>query len=152
MSAQQPLDVLIGLARDAVDAATRELGSLQATRLQAERQLQMLEGYLEDYRVRLQQAICSGLSAAAWQNYQRFIGTLEGAIGEQRNVLRHAEGRLDDGRVSWQQETRKLNAFDTLAQRREQAQAQQALKREQRATDEFAAQQMRRRFQPETQS
>lgn len=153
MSAEQPLDILIGLARDDVDAATRELGSLQASRSNAERQLQALEGYLHDYRERLHQAIQQGLSAAAWQNYQRFIVTLEGAIGEQRNVVQHVQGQLDTGRRTWQQRKQRLSAFDALAERRGRASARQATRLEQRTNDEFALQQQaRRRNRPDRQA
>lgn len=146
MADPQPLDTLIALTTDQVDAAARELGMLQSRRTEAERQLQMLEQYLADYRDRLLQATQQGLSAAAWQNYQRFIVTLEGAIAEQRQVLDHADVQLAGGRRNWQQHKTRLNAYDTLAERRERALAVVAGRREQRATDEVSARLARRRI------
>ncbi|GAA5234013.1 flagella biosynthesis chaperone FliJ [Verticiella sediminum] len=144
MAKPQPLDTLVELATEKVDTAARELGLLQGRRQEAERQLRMLEQYLADYRTRLQQSIQQGLSAAAWQNYQRFIVTLEAAIGEQQGVLAHAEAQLDDGRRNWQQHKTRLNAYDTLLERREQAIVIQTGRREQRATDEVSARLARR--------
>ena len=145
MQTSLPLDTLIELAREKVDSATRTLGSLQSARSTAQRQLEMLEDYLGDYRVRLQQAVQQGLSAAGWQNYQRFIATLEAAIGEQRNVLVHAEGQLDAGRQIWQDNKRQLNSFDALAERRQRAEAVLNNRRAQKANDEFSARLVQRR-------
>ena len=145
MPTSQPLDILIDLAREKVDEATRELGSLQSARTAAERQLAMLEDYLGDYRVRLQQAQQRGLTAAGWQNYQRFIATLEGAIAEQRRVLEHASGMLETGRVAWQDHKRRLNSFDALAERRVRSDAVINGRREQKANDEFSARLVQRR-------
>lgn len=145
MSISQPLDTLLELAQVQVDDATRELGRLQSARSAAERQLHMLEDYLGDYRARLQQAVQQGLSAAGWQNYQRFIATLEAAINEQRKLLEHTEVELDSGRRCWQDQKRRLNSFDALAQRRQRHEAIQNQRREQKANDEFSAQLVLRR-------
>lgn len=145
MHRQQPLDTLIGLARDQLDHATRELGGLQQAQLSAENQLAALENYLSDYRLRLQNAVQSGLSAAGWQNYQRFIGVLESAIAEQRRVVQNSAQELAQGQNQWRDRQRDLNAFDTLAQRRQQQQRQAAERRDQRLADEHAARMMQRR-------
>lgn len=145
MPPSQPLDILIDLAREKVENATRELGSLQSARTAAERQLSMLEEYLSDYRVRLKEAQQRGLTAAGWQNYQRFIATLEGAIAEQRRALEHASSLLDAGRVAWQDHKRRLNSFDALVERRVRSEAIFAGRREQKANDEFSARLVQRR-------
>lgn len=143
-----PLDTLSELAQDQLEQATLALGQLQQNLLAAQQQLEMLEGYLHDYRVRLQDSIQHGLSAAGWQNYQRFISTLEGAIGEQRNVVTQAESRLSAGRTNWQSCKQRLNSFDTLRTRREQARTVVENRREQRANDEFSARLVQRRADP----
>ncbi|MBB1175041.1 flagellar export protein FliJ, partial [Klebsiella pneumoniae] len=88
---------------------------------------------------RLQQAMTTGMSASDCHNYQRFIGTLDDAIGQQQNVLRQADENLAKGRLYWQQEKRKLNSYDALAQREMRAQAVVESRREQRANDEYSA-------------
>lgn len=140
-----PLDMLTDLARDQLDQATLALGQLQQNLLSAQQQLDMLESYLHDYRLRLQDSVQHGLSAAGWQNYQRFITTLEGAIAEQRAVVRHAETQLSGGRDNWQDCKKRLNSLDTLRARRTQAETVATNRREQRANDEFSARLVQRR-------
>ncbi|WP_459667710.1 flagellar export protein FliJ, partial [Achromobacter xylosoxidans] len=117
MPSQLPLDMLINLAKESTDEAARLLGRLSTERTNAERQLGMLQDYRQDYLERLQQAMTTGMSASDCHNYQRFIGTLDDAIGQQQNVLRQADENLAKGRLYWQQEKRKLNSYDALAQR-----------------------------------
>lgn len=145
MSQPKPLDTLMGLARDQLHDATRQLGGLQTARTGAVRQLEQLEGYLADYRSRLQQAVQEGLSAAGWQNYQRFIGVLEGAITEQRRVLEQTEQQLAQGQAHWHEQQRRVSSFDALAERQKQQQQQVFQRREQRAADEFSARMVQRR-------
>lgn len=139
MPSQLPLDMLINLAKESTDEAARLLGRLSAERSNAERQLAMLNDYRQDYLERLQQAMTSGMSASDCHNYQRFIGTLDDAIGQQQGVLRQADDNLSKGRLYWQQEKRKLNSYDALAQREMRAQAVVESRREQRANDEYSA-------------
>jgi len=139
MPSQLPLDTLIGLAKDSADDAARALGRLSAERNHAEQQLSMLQDYRQDYLARLQAAMQSGMSAADCHNYQRFIATLDDAIGQQAAVLRQADSHLAQGRTHWQQQQRRLNSFDALAERERRAQAVVETRREQRASDEFAA-------------
>ncbi|MCD0506173.1 flagellar export protein FliJ [Bordetella petrii] len=139
MPSQLPLDTLIGLAKESTDDAARALGRLNAERNHAEKQLSMLQDYRQDYLQRLQNAMQSGMSAADCHNYQRFIGTLDDAINQQTAVLRQADTHLAHGRVHWQQQQRRLNSFDALAERERRALALAENRREQRANDEFAA-------------
>jgi len=139
MPSQLPLDTLIGLAKESADDAARVLGRLNAERNHAEQQLSMLQEYRQDYLARLQAAMQAGMSAADCHNYQRFIATLDDAIGQQAAVLRQADSHLAQGRTHWQQQQRRLNSFDALAQRERRAQAIVQTRREQRASDEFAA-------------
>ncbi|PND34967.1 flagellar export protein FliJ [Achromobacter pulmonis] len=139
MPSQLPLDMLINLAKESTDEAARLLGRLNAERGNAERQLGMLHDYRQDYLTRLQQAMVSGMSASDCHNYQRFIGTLDDAIGQQQAVLRQADENLAKGRQHWQQEKRKLNSYDALAQREVRARAVAESRREQRANDEYSA-------------
>ncbi|CAJ49320.1 flagellar protein, partial [Bordetella avium 197N] len=136
---QLPLDMLIGLAKESTDDAARELGRLSAQRANAEQQLNMLYEYRHDYLKRLQDAMVAGMPAADCHNYQRFIGTLDDAISQQANVLHSADMQLMQGRLHWQQQKRKLNSFDTLAQRDARSRALIETRREQRANDEISA-------------
>jgi flagellar FliJ protein len=131
--------MLIELAKDHTDQAARRLGSLHAARNNAEQQLSMLNDYRADYLQRLQDAMINGMSAADCHSYQRFIATLDDAIDQQRTVLEQAATHLEEGKSQWREERRKLNSFDALAQRREQLQAREDSRREQRLNDEYSA-------------
>ena len=139
MPSQLPLDTLIDLAKESADEAARVLGKLNAERNHAEQQLSMLQDYRQDYLQRLQTAMQSGISAADCHNYQRFIGTLDDAIHQQFAVLRQADTHLAQGRLHWQQQQRRLNSFDALAERERRALAVLETRREQRVNDEFAS-------------
>ena len=99
----------------------------------------MLQDYRHDYLERLQQAMTSGMSASDCHNYQRFIGTLDDAIVQQQGVLQQADENLNKGRLYYQQEKRKLNSYDALAQRAQRAEAVAESRREQRLNDEYSA-------------
>ena len=138
MPSQLPLDMLINLAKESTDEAARLLGRLSAERTNAERQLGMLQDYRHDYLERLQQAMTSGMSASDCHNYQRFIGTLDDAIVQQQGVLQQADENLNKGRLYYQQEKRKLNSYDALAQRAARRSVAES-RREQRLNDEYSA-------------
>lgn len=139
MSDRLPLAMLLDLARERCDEATRQLGQLNSVKLNADKQLSMLQDYRLDYLNRLQDAMVNGMPAADCHNYQRFINTLDEAIGQQNSAVAQADVQLQGGRVQWQQEKRKVNSFDALAQRELRARAIDEGRREQRTSDEYAA-------------
>lgn len=141
-----PLAMLIELAQNKTDEATRRLGQLQRAQIGAAQKLELLIQYRQEYCDQLQLQMQGGVSSSRWRNFQHFIGTLDGAIEQQRAVAAQADTRLAHGRSDWQSNKRRLNSFDTLAERVKQQQAQQANKREQRASDEHAARQFRMRM------
>lgn len=139
MPSHLPLDTLIDLAKEHADTAARALGRLNQERLHAEKQLDLLRDYRNDYLTRLQQTMISGMTASDCHNYQRFITTLDDAIGQQVAALDALNVNLEKSRLHWQQQQRKLNAFDTLAQREARAARVVAERREQRVNDEHSA-------------
>ena len=139
MPSHLPLDMLIDLAKDNADEAARALGRLNQERQHAEKQLTLLRDYRNDYLTRLQKTMISGMTASDCHNYQRFITTLDEAIGQQIAALDALNVNFEKSRLHWQQQQRKLNAFDTLAQREARAARVVADRREQRASDEHAA-------------
>ena len=139
MASTLPFDTLMELAQEAVDAAAKRLGTITAMRANAQRQLDMLLDYRQDYLVRLQNMMAQGMASSDCQNYQRFISTLDSALQQQRDVLVRADEDLAVCREQWQQAQRKHNAFDALMVRDRRARQVVEARREQRATDEFAS-------------
>ncbi|MGJ7527664.1 flagellar export protein FliJ [Variovorax sp. GB1P17] len=139
MSSKLPLDMLIDLAKNQTDDAARRLGALQSAHLSARQKLDLLLQYRQDYHDQLDALMRGGLPSSQWRNYRNFLGTLDGAIEQQRAIATQTETRLDRGRTDWQQEKRRLNSFDTLAERVRMQELMAQAKREQRDSDERAA-------------
>ncbi|MCG7598647.1 flagellar export protein FliJ [Halomonas sp. McH1-25] len=152
VQATTPLDTLISLTRDTRDNASIELGNLRRDLQSANAQLETLTRYRFEYRQRLQQAMESGIGPDSWRNYQQFLASLDAAIARARQTLGEREARLNQGQKRWQNEQRKLSAYDTLATRRETAVQQRANRQEQRLADEMAAGLVLRRQRQETNS
>ncbi|TDF64408.1 flagellar export protein FliJ [Cupriavidus sp. L7L] len=139
MAKPSPLNTLAGLAQNDTDAAARELGRLQGSRTQAEQQLNQLTQYRHEYRARMQAVAAEGMTSSRWQDFSRFLDSLDQAIRQQTAALAKAEADLLAGRTRWQHQKRRLNSFDTLIARAEAREEQVAARREQRANDEYAA-------------
>ncbi|WP_439686691.1 flagellar export protein FliJ [Cupriavidus oxalaticus] len=139
MAKPSPLNTLADLAQNDTDAAARDLGRLQGLRTQAEQQLNQLTQYRQEYRARMQAVAAEGMTSSRWQDFSRFLDSLDHAIRQQTTALAKAEADLLAGRNRWQHQKRRLNSFDTLIARAEAREDQIAARREQRANDEYAA-------------
>jgi flagellar FliJ protein len=89
--------------------------------------------------------MAQGVAASRWQNFQNFIGTLDGAIEQQRALSEQAKVKLLHGRTDWQNQKRRLSSFDTLADRVRQQELVTLNRREQRDSDEHTSRQFRLR-------
>lgn len=141
MPQKLPLATLIELAQTKTDEATRRLGQLQNAQTSASAKLDMLVQYREDYLAQFSQQMQDGLPASQVRNFQNFIGTLDGAIEQQRALTQQASTRLGHGRSDWQSHKRRLSSFGTLADRVRQFELAVAGKKEQRESDERSARQ-----------
>ena len=141
MANKLPLATLIELAQSKTDAATRRLGQLQNAHTSAAEKLELLLQYRQEYLDQLQSQMRDGVASAQLRNFQHFIGTLDDAIEQQRALTSQADTRLAHGRGDWQHTKRRLNSFDTLADRVRQQEITALNKREQRDSDERTARQ-----------
>ncbi|SUC40094.1 flagellar biosynthesis chaperone [Proteus mirabilis] len=68
MREQSPLVTLRELAQTAAEQAAVQLAQVRQSHQQMEQQLNMLIGYQDEYRVRLNQTLnVGGMSSASWQ-------------------------------------------------------------------------------------
>lgn len=141
MTNKLPLATLIELAQSKTDEATRRLGQLQNAHTSAAKKLELLLQYRQEYLDQLQVQLRDGVASAHLRNFQHFIGTLDDAIEQQRALTLQADTRLAHGRGDWQHTKRRLNSFDTLADRVRQQEMIALNKREQRDSDEHTARQ-----------
>lgn len=141
MANKLPLDTLIELAKDKNDEATRKFGLLQTAHTTAAKKLDILMEYRSDYIKKFDLQLAKGVPSFELRNFQAFICTLDGAIEEQRLFTKITNTRLDTGRGDWQHSKRRLNSFNTLADRVRQQELVIINKREQRDSDEHTARQ-----------
>ena len=141
MANKLPLATLIELAQSKTDEAARRLGQLQNAHTSAAEKLELLLQYRLEYLDQLQVQLRDGVASAQLRNFQHFIGTLDDAIEQQRALTLQADTRLAHGRSDWQHTKRRLNSFDTLADRVRQQEMIALNKREQRDSDEHTARQ-----------
>lgn len=139
MREQSPLVTLRELAQTAAEQAAVQLAQVRQSHQQMEQQLNMLIGYQDEYRVRLNQTLnVGGMSSASWQNYQQFLKTLELTIEQHKQQLRHWQAQLDLATEHWREKQQRLNAFETLDQRAEDSRKRQLDRIEQKQMDEYA--------------
>jgi flagellar FliJ protein len=139
MATSSALETLIELATKSTDEAAKRLGRAIKAGDDAEQKLAMLVQYRDEYASRLQARMMSGFTASGYRNFQFFLDKLDAAIEGQQQVIQSAQRRVEDERKAWQGSERKRISYDTLATRAMKAQEMQAMKREQKQTDEFAA-------------
>ena len=139
MREQSPLVTLRELAQTAAEQAAVQLAQVRQSHQQMEQQLNMLIGYQDEYRIRLNQTLnVGGMSSASWQNYQQFLKTLELTIEQHKQQLRHWQAQLDLATEHWREKQQRLNAFETLEQRAEDSRKRQLDRIEQKQMDEYA--------------
>lgn len=139
MSATSPLSMLSDLARDARDQAGQALAGERQSKQQVAAQLESLSRYRLEYAQRLQQAMHEGIDPASMHNYQQFLASLDAALERARKALADQTQRVEKRQQQWQQEQRRLSAYDTLSSRRHAEQQKHEARREQRTSDEMAS-------------
>lgn len=144
MSTKPALNLLIDVANEAVDDAAKAIQKAATERDKAKEQLEMLHAYRLDYAQRLQENTQGGVTASNYLNFRRFLNTLDDAISQQNSIVAQSESRLEAGRRQWYAEKRRLGAYEALDTRQRQQQALRDARREQRASDEIAANLFRR--------
>lgn len=139
MREQSPLVTLRELAKTAAEQAAIQLAQVRQSHQQMEQQLNMLVGYQDEYRVRLNETLnLGGMSSATWQNYQQFLKTLELTIEQHKQQLSHWQEQLTLATKHWQEKQQRLNAFETLEQRAEDSRKRELDRIEQKQMDEYA--------------
>ncbi|RPI47783.1 MAG: flagellar export protein FliJ [Betaproteobacteria bacterium] len=139
MSVRFTLQPVMDLARDGADAATARLGQAMQRLMNADRQLQTLLQYREEYQAKFRDSVASGIEAARWRNFQLFLAKLDAGIEGARAQADAAREAAKRAQTEWQEQQRKLKAYGVLADRHERAQQSETTRREQRETDEHAA-------------
>lgn len=139
MTPASSLRTLVDLAQKRTETAARDLGTFNTQGREAESKFEMLLRYRQDYQARYEQSIKIGLHQAGLQNYRAFLRKLDQAIAQQQEALMRSKQQIVAGQQGWNEQRRQLKSFETLSQRRDQADSRRAAKAEQRAQDERAS-------------
>lgn len=142
------LGVLIDQAANDTEAAFRQIQTTTGELHRAKQQLSELYGYRTDYTQRLQSTSQTGLSSSNYQNFRRFIATLDQAIMQQNGVVAQIETRLERERNQWRAHKRRLNSYEALRARNLCQQRARENRMEQRASDEISSNLARRAALP----
>jgi flagellar FliJ protein len=107
--------------------------------MDADRKLQTLLQYREEYQAKFRDSVTGGIDNARWQNFHLFLAKLDTGIDGARAQADAAREAAKRAQADWQAQQRKLKAYGVLAERHEREQQIVTARREQRETDEHAA-------------
>ncbi|EOZ4637381.1 flagellar export protein FliJ [Enterobacter cloacae] len=139
MKVNNPMTLLRDMAQEQLTETTRALGGVQQQLQQALVQHEQLQHYEQEYQQSLRQGMMdSGMSVADLVNHQSFILSLKQVVKQQEGHVNACEKAVDDVKQNWMQKKQRLNAFETLIERRATAQALIQSRHEQKLMDEFA--------------
>jgi flagellar FliJ protein len=133
------LQPVLELMQDRADEATQLLAKLIASERDANAKLEMLRQYRDEYAARFRAAGQNGLTQREWRNYQDFLDRLDEAIVAQAQAVSVQAQKTLAGQANWQQQRRRLEAFNTLSDRHFAGQETARVRREQKTQDEFSA-------------
>lgn len=136
MKAANPLDTLIEQSRDARDRAGQVLARDRRTEQLTAQQLDTLQGYRHEYHRKLHAALMAGMNVGELNNYQRFMQSLDVAIGNAGVRLKQDGNKVTTSKQQWRARQQQLSSYDTLASRRAAREQARQARQEQRRSDE----------------
>jgi flagellar FliJ protein len=146
------LQILVDYAEERSKQAAQELRRLRLRWAQEEQKKQQLEGYLEDYQLRLNNTAASGMSVTMMMDFRRFISKIELAIATQQEEIVRCRQQWERAQEVWNEREREVKAYHALRARYEQAELVKENRRDQRLQDEFAQNGHQRRVARQTTS
>ncbi|CCP04006.1 Flagellar FliJ protein [Erwinia amylovora Ea644] len=139
MKVRNPMTMLCEMAEEQLTKTTQALGAVQQNWQQAVTQEQHLQRYEHEYQQSLRSGMQTrGMSVADLVNHQSFILSLNQVLKQQGQHVAHCEQAVAVAKQSWIKDKQRLNAFETLLTRRENARMQADSRYEQKLMDEFA--------------
>jgi len=122
MKVNNPMTLLRDMAEETLTKTTRALGGVQQQLQQAVAQHEQLQHYEQEYQQSLRQGMMgNGMSVADLVNHQSFILSLKQVVKQQEGHVDACEKAVDKVKQNWVQNKQRLNAFETLIERRDGA-------------------------------
>lgn len=134
------LDTLVEMTRELLDEAGVRLANSRKSAKQAKDFMDTLLSYRADYTNEMQRLMRDGMSAMMLGHYRSFVGSLDSAIQQASNTLKGLEQSVNANQANWIDKHQKVNAYETLIDRRAKALKIKDSRLEQRQTDEISSQ------------
>lgn len=132
------LQPLLDHSQHRLEAAERLLRMLRRKQDDAQRQLDQLYQFQDEYRERLRQTTSGGMSIQQLRDYQSFLAKVKVAIDHQAEELNLATQRWEAAHHQWLEQRQKVKAYETLAERHRTAETRRQERQEQKTADERA--------------
>jgi flagellar FliJ protein len=145
--AQSKYGLLFNLSQEKVDAAAERMRRAQGQYNTAQNKQTQLMAFLAEYQGRLKNGGVRGMGIGQWRDFQQFLLRLQEAVTIQQGEVERCLQRLMMERAHWQDERKKLKAYEKLIEREREAAQRAESRRAQKLTDEFAS----RKFWDESQ-
>lgn len=139
MSALQPLLALLALAERERDASLANQQRAARAAEAASNQGQQLTGYRSDYEQRWTTQFRTSGAMPVVHCYQGFMNRLGQAVDHQDQVIQRATARLEEAERVLREHEMRVASVRKLIERRQHELRLGAERRDQKATDEFAA-------------
>ncbi len=136
MKKSQRLTPISKVNRDKENAALRVLAECQRQLDDQRRRVSELEGYREEYVLRLEQLAARGASAQEVVACRGFIDRLGEAIVQQQRMAESCEREVEQQRSFWLATRRDAEVMDKVIERCRRDEQRDAERREQRAMDD----------------
>jgi flagellar FliJ protein len=116
----------------------RDLGESQQRLAAAEKKLQDLHEYRQDYERSFNERARAGQPVTALRDFQVFLARLDQAIEQQRQIVEASRGDVAGHTTRWQSAARQVKAVDSVVGRWQDEERRAGDRREQKDTDERA--------------
>lgn len=138
MTRSKRMQPVLRIAEMREQAAVKELGNAQRYLKEQEDRLAELQGYQAEYARNFQDLGSKGISAARFQELQRFMANLTQAIEQQQQMVHNAARACVQKKQLWQQAYGKSKSLDKVVERYSEQELYEQGQREQKAADEMA--------------
>lgn len=132
------LELLLQLAETESDAAVRVVADRRAALAKASDRLEELTRYREEYSRHLGSAQAGGFGVQM-REHRRFLDRLNTAVDQQRRDLQRIRGGVEAALAAWMDARKRLSTLGNAANRFKALDRKEAVRREQRLSDEFSA-------------
>ena len=138
MTRSKRMQPVLRIAEMREQTAVKELGNAQRFLKEQEERLSELQDYQAEYARNCHAQGSSGISAARFQELQRFMASLSQAIEQQQQMEQNAARNCMQKKQLWQQAYGKSKSLDKVVERYSEQELYEQGQREQKEADEMA--------------